>query len=124
MNVQVVMEKIGGGGHMSVAGVSVEVIDSALRIYSFISVRNILRIFVMSAPFLRKYAAASKVRTPVLVRKLFVSIKLLELAQTVVILDHHRQSGEAIDNAVLSYACAFTLAFTRVLFSTETLFPP
>ena len=29
--------------------------------------------------------------------------KLLELAQTVVILDHHRQSGEAIDNAVLSY---------------------
>ena len=35
---------------------------------------NILRIFVMSAPFLRKYAAASKVRTPVLVRKLFVSI--------------------------------------------------
>lgn len=29
--------------------------------------------------------------------------KLLELAQTVVILDHHRQSGEPVDNAVLSY---------------------
>lgn len=29
--------------------------------------------------------------------------KLLELAQTVVVLDHHRQSGEEINNAVLSY---------------------
>ncbi|MBR0085076.1 MAG: DHH family phosphoesterase, partial [Lachnospiraceae bacterium] len=31
------------------------------------------------------------------------SAKLIEMSQTTVILDHHRQSGDSIDNAVLSY---------------------
>ena len=31
--------------------------------------------------------------------------ELLRLVKTIVVLDHHRQSSEIIDNAVLSYVC-------------------